>query len=121
VLAIAVRGGLLQVRQFQRLEAEEGHARGPDLVLLGSRQRFVPTVTTIVAAALALVPLIIYGNVSGLEMVNPLAVVIVGGLATAALLNLFVVPVLYLRFVGAAVPATSTSGEPTREQSDATQ
>jgi Cu/Ag efflux pump CusA len=97
VLAMGVRGGLLQVRHYQRLE-EEGMAAGPELVALGSRHRLQPTVTGLLAAALALLPLVVYGSGSGMEIVGPLALIVIGGLVTTALLNLFVLPALYLRF-----------------------
>ncbi|MEV1289047.1 efflux RND transporter permease subunit [Micromonospora sp. NPDC049679] len=106
VLAMAVRGGMLQIKQYQRLE-EEGQARRAELVLLGSRQRFIPTVAGMLAVGLALVPLVIYGSVSGLEVVSPLALIILGGLVTTALLNLFVLPALYLRFAAPEPPAGS--------------
>jgi Cu/Ag efflux pump CusA len=50
------------------------------------------------AAALALLPLVVYGSGSGMEIVGPLALIVIGGLVTTALLNLFVLPALYLRF-----------------------
>ncbi|MFE9691613.1 efflux RND transporter permease subunit [Micromonospora sp. NPDC005806] len=97
VLAMAVRGGTLQIRRYQRL-TEGGHPHGAELVELGSRQQFTPAVTGMLAAGLAVVPMVLYGSVAGLEIVSPLALIILGGLATTALLNLFVLPVLYLRF-----------------------
>ncbi|MGS2619917.1 efflux RND transporter permease subunit [Micromonospora sp. LZ34] len=106
VSAIAVRHGVLQIRQYQRL-AEEGHPPGAELVELGSRQRFVPTLAGLLASGLALVPLALYGSVSGLEIVSPLALVVVGGLITTALLNLVVLPGLYLRF---ATPSSRPAG-----------
>jgi Cu/Ag efflux pump CusA len=109
VLAITVRGGILQVQRYQRLESD-GHDYGPELVALGSRQRFVPTVTGILTAGLALIPLAVYGAASGLEIVGPLALVILGGLITAALLNLFVLPAMYLRF--AVRPDTASNQLP---------
>lgn len=104
VLAVAVRGGILQITRYQRLEQEEGEAVGLDLVLHGSQQRFGAIVLTTVAAALTLVPLLIYGAVAGQEIVAPLSAVVLGGLLAAALFNLFVLPALYLRF---AAPASS--------------
>jgi Cu/Ag efflux pump CusA len=53
---------------------------------------------TSLATGLAVVPLIVLGNRPGHEIEYPLAVVILGGLATSTLLTLFVVPSLYLRF-----------------------
>jgi Cu/Ag efflux pump CusA len=97
VLAVAVRGGILLITRYQRLE-QDGEAFGPDLVLHGSRQRFGAIVLSTVASALALVPLLVYGSVAGLEIVAPLAAVVLSGLLAAALLNLFVVPALYLQF-----------------------
>lgn len=104
VLAMAVRGGLLQVGHYQRLE-EEGVPPGPDLVARGSRDRFVPTVTATLAAGLALLPLAVYGGASGMEIVGPLALIVLGGLVTTALLNLIVLPALYLRFTARPRPA----------------
>jgi Cu/Ag efflux pump CusA len=103
VLAVATRGGLLQVKQYQRLE-DEGQPLGPELVELGSRQRLIPTATSYLAAGLALIPLVVYGSVSGLEIVSPLALIIVGGLVTTAFVNLLVLPALYLRIAARARP-----------------
>jgi Cu/Ag efflux pump CusA len=97
VLAVAARGGILQVSHYRRLE-QAGVAFGADLVLRGSRERFGAIATSTVAAVLALAPLLVYGVVAGLEIVTPLAAIVVGGLLGAAALNLFVVPALYLRF-----------------------
>jgi Cu/Ag efflux pump CusA len=104
VLAMGIRGGLLQVRHYQRLE-EEGMAPGAELVAQGSRYRLVPTVTGTLAAGLALLPLAVYGSASGMEIVGPLALIVLGGLVTTALLNLFVLPGLYLRFAARPRPA----------------
>jgi len=98
VLAIAVRGGILQIQQYRDLE-REGET-GADVVLHGARQRFGPTVTAAVATALALAPLLVLGSGPGLEIAQPLATVMLGGLVTTTLVNLFVLPVLYLRSVG---------------------
>ena len=114
VLAVAVRGALLLLAQYRRLAREAGTPIGPDLVLLGSRQRFVPTVTTALATGLALAPLVVYGSVTGLEVVSPLAHIVAAGLVTATLVNLFVVPPLYARL------AASSGRESTKEHHDAT-
>jgi Cu/Ag efflux pump CusA len=53
---------------------------------------------TVFTTGLALIPLVWVGQVPGNEVEHPMAVVIMGGLITATLLNLFVVPVLYLAF-----------------------
>jgi CzcA family heavy metal efflux pump len=98
VLGIAGRNGILMVAHFQHLEREEGVPFGPALVLQGARDRLAPILMTAFATGLALVPLVIAGSIPGNEIEHPLAVTILGGLVTATLLNLFVLPSLYLRF-----------------------
>ena len=98
VLGIAGRNGILMVAHFQHLEREEGVPFGPDLVLQGAKDRLAPILMTASATGLALLPLVIAGTIPGHEIEHPLAVTILGGLVTATLLNLFVLPSLYLRF-----------------------
>jgi Cu/Ag efflux pump CusA len=97
VFGIAARNGILMISHFQRLEAE-GHAFGPGLVKQGARERLAPILMTALATGLALVPLVIAGTIPGHEIEHPMAVVILGGLVTSTLLNLFILPSLYLRF-----------------------
>jgi CzcA family heavy metal efflux pump len=98
VLGIAGRNGILMVAHFQHLEREEGVPFGPALVLQGAKDRLAPILMTASATGLALVPLVFAGTVPGNEIEHPLAVTILGGLVTATLLNLFVLPSLYLSF-----------------------
>jgi Cu/Ag efflux pump CusA len=98
VLGIAARNGILLISHYQHLERYEGETFGPALVLRGSRDRLSPILMTTLATALALLPLVVLGDIPGHEIEHPTAVVIVGGLVTSTLLNLFIVPVLYLRF-----------------------
>ena len=97
VLGIAVRNAVLLISHYRRLERDEGETFGPELVVRGARERLAPIVTTALATGLALVPLAVLDN-PGHEIVHPMAVVVLGGLVTSALLNLFIVPALYLRF-----------------------
>jgi CzcA family heavy metal efflux pump len=98
VMGIAARNGILLINHFQHLERYEGETFGPALVLRGARERLSPILMTALATGLAVVPLVITGDIPGHEIEHPLAVVILGGLFTSTLLNLFVVPSLYLRF-----------------------
>ena len=98
VLGIAARNGIMMINHFQHLERYEGETFGPALVLRGARERLSPILMTTLACGLALLPLVIAGDLPGHEIEHPLAVVVLGGLVTSTLLNLFVVPSLYLRF-----------------------
>ena len=111
VLGIAARNGILMIAHFKHLEEEEGVPFGRDLVVRGASERLSPILMTALATALALVPLIIYGDQPGQEIEYPMAIVILGGLATSTLLNLFVLPPLYLLVAGwhrSAPPAPPT-------------
>jgi CzcA family heavy metal efflux pump len=98
VMGIAARNGILMINHYQHLETYEGESFGPGLVLRGARERLSPILMTALATGLAVVPLVIAGDIPGHEIEHPLAIVILGGLFTSTLLNLFVVPSLYLRF-----------------------
>jgi Cu/Ag efflux pump CusA len=98
VFGIAARNGILLISHFQHLEHREGMPFGPALVLRGAKERLAPILMTASATGLALVPLAFAGSLPGHEIEHPMAVVILGGLVTATLLNLFVLPSLYLRF-----------------------
>ena len=69
-----------------------------EVVVRAARERLAPILMTSLATGLALVPLVVLGDRPGHEIEHPLAIVILGGLFTSTLLNLFVTPVLYLRF-----------------------
>jgi Cu/Ag efflux pump CusA len=104
VLGIAARNGILMINHFQHLEQHEGETLGRALVIRGAKERLSPILMTSLATGLALVPLVIAGNLPGHEIEHPMAVVILGGLVTSTLLNLFVLPSLYLRFAGKRRP-----------------
>jgi len=98
ILGIVARNGIMQISHFQHLEEHEGETFGPELVLRGARERLAPILMTALTTGLALVPLLLAGDIPGTEIEYPMALVIVGGLVFSTLLNLFVVPSLYLRF-----------------------
>ena len=98
ILGIAARNGIMMINHFQHLEQQEGMAFGRELVLRGAQERLAPILMTAATTGLALVPLVWAGNVPGHEIELPMAIVILGGLVTSTLLNLLVIPSLYLRF-----------------------
>ena len=97
VFGIAARNGILMVSHFQHLEHKEGVPFGPELVLRGAKERLAPIMMTALATGLALVPLAVAGSIPGHEIEHPMAIVILGGLVTSTVMNLFVLPSLYLQ------------------------
>jgi Cu/Ag efflux pump CusA len=98
VFGISARNGILLINHCQHLEKHEGESFGPALVLRGAKERLSPILMTSLATGLAVIPLVVLGDRPGYEIEYPLAAVILGGLITSTVLNLFVVPSLYLRF-----------------------
>jgi CzcA family heavy metal efflux pump len=119
ILGIAARNGIMLISHYEHLEDQEGEAFGPELILRGARERLSPIMMTALATGLALVPLVIAGNIPGHEIEHPMAIVILGGLVTSTLVNLFIVPALYLRFGRGRSWLTSPSAVVTPEASAA--
>lgn len=94
LIGITTRNGMLLISRYNAL-ADNGVSL-PDRVRQGSSDRLLPIVMTALTSALALIPLAIGGNEPGNEIQSPLAVVILGGLLSATILNVFVVPVIYV-------------------------
>ncbi len=82
VLGIAARSGILLLTRFQRLEEDEGVAFGPGLVLQGASERVAPILAATLATAVAFTPLLATGSIAGQEIAHPIAVIVLGGLAT---------------------------------------
>ena len=99
VLVLATRTGLVLIRHMQDLAPEIGRF-GPALVERGAQERLRPILTSAAAIAAVMLPFAIAGSPPGLEVVHPMAMVVLGGLVTSTLLSLFVLPALYLRFGG---------------------
>ncbi len=98
VLGIAAQNGILLIKHFKLLEMQYGLAFGPELVKQGVQDRLGPILMTSIITLVAFLPFTILGNIPGLEVVFPMSLVVIGGLITTMLLNLFVLPGLYLKF-----------------------
>jgi CzcA family heavy metal efflux pump len=94
---LAARAALVLFRHLQERAREESGIQVAELVERGARERLGATLTSTAVIALAVLPFVIAGSEAGLEIVSPMAVVILGGLVTTALLSLFVLPALYAR------------------------
>ncbi|NQW82043.1 MAG: efflux RND transporter permease subunit, partial [Polaromonas sp.] len=98
----AVLNGVVMLSVFQQLQ-EAGHSV-LDAVKLGSMQRLRTVLMTAMLAALGLLPMALSHDI-GSETQRPLAIVIIGGLITATLLTLVVLPALYVSWFSGAKPA----------------
>ena len=94
LFGIAVRNGILLVNHYAHLETHESCSR-EEALLRGSLERLVPILMTALTATLGLLPIALAAGKPGSELLAPLAIVVLGGLVSSTLLNLFVVPAGY--------------------------
>lgn len=93
LFGIATRNGILLVSRYKTLLEESKPLY--ETVMEGSVDRLSPILMTALTAGLALIPLAIAGDLPGNEIQSPMAKVILGGLLTSTMLNIFIVPVVY--------------------------
>lgn len=93
LFGIATRNGILLISKYQQMQESDKALR--ETVMHGSLDRLNPILMTALTAALALIPLVVNGDLPGNEIQSPMAVVVLGGLLTSTLLNIFIVPVVY--------------------------
>lgn len=95
---IASRNGIMMISHYLHLMKEEGEEFSVDMIIRGTLERLVPVLMTALSAALALVPLLLSKGQPGKEILYPVAVVIVGGLFSSTLLDIFITPVVFYHF-----------------------
>lgn len=93
LFGIATRNGILLISRYKHLQ-EDGEPLH-ETVLHGSVDRLNPILMTALTAALALIPLVFNGDKAGNEIQSPMAVVVLGGLLSSTLLNIYIVPIVY--------------------------
>ena len=98
LFGIAARNGIMLISHIHHLIEVEGVTHFRDAIERGAQERLVPILMTAMAAGLALIPLALGGGKAGSEIQTPMAIVIMCGLTTSTLLNMFVVPTLYLKY-----------------------
>jgi len=96
LFGIATRNGILLISNYQKLQSQANSLY--ETVIRGSSDRLNAILMTALTAALALIPLALQGNLSGNEIQSPMAKVILGGLLTSTLLNVYIVPIVYSIF-----------------------
>ena len=97
-LVLAVRGAILVVSRIQELEDDRAMEPGSEVVEHGAREQFAVIAPAALATAAFLLPFAVLGSRTGLEIVHPMAIVLLGGLVTATLMSGFAIPALYARF-----------------------
>jgi CzcA family heavy metal efflux pump len=98
LFGIATRNGIMLVTHIRHLVEVEGVADAAQAVLRGASERLVPIVMTALASGLGLLPLALSLGEPGSEIQAPMAIVILFGLLSSTILNMFVVPAAVLRF-----------------------
>lgn len=99
LFGIATRNGIMLVSHYEHL-MRESEIRLEEAVERGSAERLIPILMTALSSGLALVPLVLAGHQPGNEIQSPMGVVILGGLISSTLLNMFVVPTIYSKVAG---------------------
>jgi Cu/Ag efflux pump CusA len=103
-LVIAVRNAVMLVTHYRQLERDEGQSFGAELVRRGTQDRAAPVLMSALATALFFLPASLFGNRAGLEFLNPMAIVVLGGVVTTTLFSLVGIPTLYWLFGAASEP-----------------
>lgn len=93
LFGIATRNGVLLINRYRHLQASGTSLQ--QSIREGSVDRLNPILMTALTSALALIPLVVNGDKTGNEIQSPMAVVVLGGLVSSTLLNIFVVPIMY--------------------------
>jgi CzcA family heavy metal efflux pump len=111
VFGVAARNGIMLIAHIRHLQEHEGVTDFRAAVRTGALERLAPILMTALAAGLALVPLALRGDQPGNEILTPMAIVILFGLLSSTLLNMLLVPALYLHLGRPVRAQTSVSAE----------
>jgi CzcA family heavy metal efflux pump len=106
LFGISTRNSIMLISHYEHLVQEEGQPWGLATALRGASERLVPILMTALVTALGVLPLALGSGEAGREIEGPMAIVILGGLATSTALNLLVMPSLCL-WVGRFAPRTT--------------
>lgn len=108
---IVSRNGIMLIGRILQMIRVEGHEFSVDTIVRATLDRVVPVLMTSLVTALALIPLIMSGGEPGKELLNPLAVVIFGGLTSSTIVSLFLTPAIFYRFGKKAALSVPKQGD----------
>ena len=109
VLALSLRTGVTTIRHCERLQWAQGPDFDESIGRRGALDRMAPVLTTAVVVVAAMLPFALSSGAAGQEIVQPMAAAVIGGVIVSALLNLFVVPALYVGLGSTAAPDAATT------------
>jgi Cu/Ag efflux pump CusA len=98
VFGISARNAILLLSYYEQLVSQEGRPWDGATLILGANERLAPVLMTAILTAMGLAPLAIAINQPGQEISGPMAIAVLGGLASSTILNLFLLPALAARF-----------------------
>ena len=110
VFGVAVRAGLVVMRDIRFAAVDQGSdASGADAVRAAVRRSAFPTMVSAVGLALLMLPFAVVGDISGMEVMRPLALVVIGGMVTTVVVMLVLLPAVCLRWFTADKPLRKTA------------
>ena len=98
ISGIAARNSIMMISHYLHLMAHEGEKFDLKMIIRGTEERLVPVLMTAISAGVALIPLVLAADEPGKEILNPVAIVIVGGLISSTVLGLAVTPAIFYQF-----------------------
>jgi Cu/Ag efflux pump CusA len=98
VFGISIRNSITLIRQYRRLERQDGDSFGPELIIRGTQEQVASMVTVAALVISVFLPFFFFGEIQGLEIIYPMSIAVIGGIATCTLVNVMVVPALSSQF-----------------------
>lgn len=112
ITGIAARNNIMLISHYLHLMRHEGEGFTRQMIIRGTQERLIPVLMTALSAGIALVPLILAADEPGKEILNPVAIVIVGGLISSTVLGLGITPALFFTFCRKAAQKAVAQGAP---------